>query len=228
MHMKEEIIKFKEEEFNLKSALYLKGLIASLLSKNEHITIGLSGGSTPLPILTCLAKQSLAWERCYFFLVDERCVSLNDDASNFKQLHTSFLSHITTENCYPLFDTNAKSKDFIEKYHKEISMRCQISEGIPIFDLILLGMGKDGHIASLFPRQPELDEKEKWYLQTKNKHQGNYRITMTFPLIWKASNVIIMFKGEEKSNVYSNPIKKNPLPIHRVINNRRNTKTLCA
>lgn len=203
---------FKKEKFSEDCALYISKLINDLIKSKNFITIALSGGSTPLPILNQLVSFDIDWSKIKFFMVDERDVSLDSNESNYKNLNECFLTKIGA-SIYPMKNaiTVEQSVDNYTKYLKKTFINKK-----PLFDIILLGMGTDGHIASLFPDSNVLKEKTKWVTYTYIEKLESNRITITYPIIENSKNIILIAKGREKKQILENN-KTNNLPIHELL-----------
>jgi len=192
----------RTEDFIENSANEIKNIIEELLKEFKTISIALSGGNSPLPIYNRLSTYNLDWKRIKFFLVDERCVSTNSLENNFKNIQTVFLSKIPSE-CFAMVH---EGKSFIEdakNYEKLIREHVKQENQFPKFDLIILGMGLDGHTASLFPNTKALDEKDKYIVLNEVSFLNTKRITMTYPLLQNAKKLILICQGKEKKKSYS-------------------------
>lgn len=169
--------------------------------------VALSGGSTPVPLYNMLATSEFSklvdWKKCYFFLSDERCVPLDSDDSNFKMVHDHLFSKIPVpeSNIFKLKDPDKDAEQAASLYEKEIRKYCEIEEELPQFDLILLGLGADGHTASLFPDTKALSETKKLCVANHVPKLNAQRITFTYPLINNARNVYFLVKGEAKQDI---------------------------
>lgn len=173
------------------------------IEKHNRFTVALSGGSSPKAIFNLLATQEYAekieWNKVYFFWVDERWVPLNDEKSNAKMTFEALLDKVPVNKnqIFPMYKDGIEPEDYAKEYEQEIR-NVVGDEGV--FDFILLGMGDDGHTASLFPGENILDENEKWvdayYLQS----QEMFRITLTAPIINKAENILVVAFGENKKH----------------------------
>jgi 6-phosphogluconolactonase len=179
------------------------------LNNNKLIlNIALSGGDTPLPILNLLKNKNLIWERLNFYLVDERCVKIDHPQSNYGNLNKHFFKHITSES-FPIVQPNISFVDGIDNYKRSIIKNVsRIKNGIPEFDLILLGMGDDGHMASLFPNTNGLKESKELVIFNKIPQLQSERITLTYPVLLNAKEIIVIVKGDSKKKIikelYSN------------------------
>ena len=173
------------------------------IQKHDRFVVALSGGSSPKAIFNLLATQEYAdkieWNKIYFFWVDERWVPLNDDKSNAKMTFGALFDKVPVnkDHIFPMYKDGIEPEDYAKEYEQYIK-NILGEEGI--FDFILLGMGDDGHTASLFPGEKILDEKEKWVDAYYLKPQEMFRITLTAPIINKAENILVVAFGETKKH----------------------------
>lgn len=171
------------------------------IRKKGQFSVALSGGSSPKAIFKLLATDEYAtridWSKIYFFWVDERWVPLNDDKSNAKMTFETLLDKVPVDrgHVFPMYKDNVLPEDFAKEYESQIR-NVLGDEGV--FDFILLGMGDDGHTASLFPGEEILNEREKWVDAYYLKPQEMFRITLTAPIINKAENILAVAFGETK------------------------------
>ncbi len=187
--------------FNEVATKEIHDTIFQLLKEKETINIALSGGSTPIPILEKLKAESLPWEQLSFFLVDERCVPLDSDESNFGVIKRVFFNFISSVS-YPMFDDLKTPEKAANEYENIIRQVVPLDNmGTPVFDLMILGMGDDGHIASLFPETSALQENHKMVVHNEVPKLSNTRISFTYPLILAANHRIMLIKGENKIKV---------------------------
>ncbi len=188
-----------------KTALIERGLalvkekIELSIQERGLCTIALAGGSTPKPLYERLANQSLTWDKIQVFWGDERYVPPTHPDSNQKMARLAWLDsvNIPPSNIHPM-PTNAGNPIIdAQTYDNEIRSFFAVNEPeIPIFDIILLGMGDDGHTASLFPHTEALQVKDS--LITVGKKDGQPRLTFTVPLINQARCVIFLVAGSNK------------------------------
>ncbi|REC50378.1 6-phosphogluconolactonase [Chryseobacterium pennipullorum] len=195
--------------FNTLDTLYKKAadtfveLSEQSIQKNGKFVVALSGGSSPKAIFSLLATPEYAdkidWNKVYVFWVDERWVSLDDEKSNFKMTLETLLDKVPVnkDQIFPMYKDGIEPEAYAEEYEAQIR-NVLGKEGV--FDFILLGMGDDGHTASLFPGEAVLDEKEKWVAAYYLKPQEMFRITLTEPIINKADNILIVTFGSSKKH----------------------------
>lgn len=195
--------------FNNLDVLYKKAadtfveLSKKAIQKHDKFVVALSGGSSPKAIFSLLASPEYAdkiiWDKIYFFWVDERWVSLEDEKSNFKMTLEALLDKVPVNKAqiFPMYKDGIEPKDYAKEYEDQIR---NVLGADGIFDFILLGMGDDGHTASLFPGEKILQEKEKWVDAYYLKPQEMFRITLTEPIINKAENILIVTFGKSKKH----------------------------
>jgi 6-phosphogluconolactonase len=161
-------------------------------------TIALSGGSTPKLLYETLAqppfRDSVGWNRLELFFGDERSVPPDHQDSNYRMAHEALLSHVPIEA--HRMHAEAGEADAYERLVRERISETQ--DGIPVFDLILLGMGGDGHTASLFPGTKALDERSRLVVMNDVPQMKTQRMTFTYPLINAARRVWVLVPGADK------------------------------
>lgn len=173
--------------------------IQSTLKSQDRFAIALAGGSTPKPLYEALAQESLPWSKIHIFWGDERYVPATNPDSNQNMTRSALLDKIDIPdaNIHPMNTTDGDPHRSAQQHQKELQQFFQTSAGeIPAFDLILLGMGDDGHTASLFPHTEALKNTND--LVTVGNKDGQPRITFTIPLINQARCVLFLVAGENK------------------------------
>lgn len=195
--------------FNDLDTLYKKSadtfveLSEKAIQKHGKFVVALSGGSSPKAIFNLLATEEYSskidWTKIYFFWVDERWVPLNDEKSNAKMTFEALFNKVPVieDQIFPMYKDGVEAVDFAKEYEQQIK---NVLGESGIFDFILLGMGDDGHTASLFPGEKILHEKEKWVDAFYLKSQEMFRITLTEPIINKAENILVVTFGESKKH----------------------------
>jgi len=204
------------------AAEFICRLAGKRAEKHGFFTVALSGGNTPRPLYETLAKPPLAtkmpWRDIHLFWGDERCVSSDHPESNFGMASRALISKvpIPSQNVHRVPAEIKPPEDAAEAYEKILreffgsfvkkGTRSNASRGavsIPSFDLILLGVGKDGHTASLFPGDQALAERERWVAVVRAPYGSPPvpRITLTLPVINRAECVLFMVSGSGKREV---------------------------
>ena len=193
------------------------------IAKRGRFTISLSGSSTPQRFHQLLAtpafSQNIPWHKVFIFWGDERHVPPTDEQSNFRMTYENLLQHIKIpeKNIYPIPTLDKTSKD-ASTYEKTI---CKFfNKNLPRFDWMVMGLGTNGHTASLFPFAEELKEKDRLVVAAKNPDNGQERITFTYPLINAARQIFFLVSGGEKAAMVKEAIEgdqpKKIIPVHGV------------
>lgn len=170
------------------------------LRANRHFTVALSGGSTPRALYQLLAETPLAWEAIHLFWGDERCVPPDHADSNYRMTAESLLRRIAIppENVHRI-EGELPPEEAALRYEDELR---KFFDGVPRFDLILLGLGEDGHTASLFPDSPALHERTRWVVAVSHTTPPPPlvpRVTLTLPVINAARQVVFLVSGAGKA-----------------------------
>lgn len=172
-------------------------------SNQEVFDIALSGGNSPKGLFKRLSKKyadQIPWERIHFWWGDERCVAPDDEQSNYKMTVDYLFSNISIpkENIHRIKGEADPEKEAI-RYSREMENSLN-SRGVdPVFDIIILGLGEDGHTASIFPDQLELFEYEKSCAVTQHPITGQKRITITGNVLNNANQIFFLVTGENKA-----------------------------
>lgn len=170
-----------------------------------RFTVALSGGSTPRGMFSLLASgeiPNIPWDKIYFFWGDERHVPPDSSESNYRMANEAMLSKVPVpaEN---IFRIPAEGKDanvVANTYEQTIQRFFALKPGeFPRFDLILLGMGPDGHTASLFPGTAALEEAKRIFVANWVEKMGDFRFTLTYPAINHAAEVAFLVSGADKA-----------------------------
>jgi len=175
------------------------------VAQRGRFTIALAGGSTPKSLYNLLAtnaRTALPWDRMFFFWGDERHVPPTDPDSNYRMADETMLSKIpvAAANVFRMKTENPDAAAVAEDYEQTLRKFFQVEPGqVPTFDLILLGMGPDGHTASLFPDTAALQEKSRLVLANWVEKMKTYRITLTLPVLDAARCVIFLVSGTDKA-----------------------------
>jgi 6-phosphogluconolactonase len=172
------------------------------VDKNGRFTVALTGGSSPVALYRMLAqapyRDQVPWQQTYIFWGDERWVPLTDERSNAKMAMDTFLNQVPVpkDQVYPMWGPGEPEEFAL---HYEQLLQKHFHQQAPAFDLILLGMGDDGHTASLFPDTEVLNETSRWVWAYYLTPQSMYRITLTAPLINQARKIVFLTFGPNKA-----------------------------
>ncbi|MEM8527196.1 MAG: 6-phosphogluconolactonase [Bacteroidota bacterium] len=169
----------------------------------EKVTIALSGGSTPKVLFKILVEEYLEhfdWSSIHFFWGDERCVPPDDDNSNFKMTYDLLLQHIpdNQRNIYRVKGENNPEEE-AKRYAQMIEEVVEKANGLPQFDIMILGMGDDGHTASIFPHQMELLEIDEICATAKHPVSGQIRVSLTGKVINNSKQIAFLVTGYGKA-----------------------------
>jgi len=171
------------------------------------VRISLSGGSTPKELYTLLAgdefRARLPWDRMEFFWGDERFVPHDDPASNYRMAKEALFLHVPVpaEHIHPV-PVNGGPREAAAQYEallKQIYGAEYLDPARPLFHIMLLGLGADGHTASLIPGQPVLEERNRWVAAVADGRPET-RITLTYPAIESSAVIAFLVTGAEKAN----------------------------
>ena len=189
-------------------------LVEELSKTQSKITVSLSGGSTPKLLFSVLAEQyadKVKWDALHLFWGDERCVAPDDAESNFGEANRLLISHVPIPSAN-IHRVNGESEPTTEakRYGQEITEHLDLDEnGVPRFDILLLGMGSDGHTASIFPHQMELLNSNEICEVATHPESGQKRITVTGKVLNAGKNVFFLITGESKASVLAEIVNRN-------------------
>ncbi len=214
------ILNTPQELFQAAAAEFIS-LASMAIRDHEKFSVALSGGSTPKSLYSVLAKATLSWEKIFFFWSDERHVPPDHPESNYRMAKEALLSIVPVppENIFRVRaeekDANVVARDYEEALRSFFRLR---PGEFPRFDLILLGLGPDGHTASLFPNTPALNETKRLVVANWVEKFKTNRITFTYPVLNYAACVIFLVSGGDKSEIVRE-VLENPgadLPSQKV------------
>ena len=187
-------------------AEYFRRLSAAAIQERGKFHVALAGGGTPGGLYKLLASEkyskSINWRHTLFYFGDERAVPLDHAQSNFRMAHAAMLDAlaIPATNIFPLLTDLDNLENSARHYEKIVQRELPAGGGhIPAFDLILLGMGDDGHTASLFPDSTILTEQSRLVAPVYVDKLRSWRLSFTYPLINHARHVVIMVSGKAKA-----------------------------
>ena len=186
-----------------------------------RFTIVLSGGSTPKGIYRCMVMQPyrkmFQWEKIHFFFSDERWVSREDKKSNYRMVNRVLFSkvNIPKSNIHPIQTKDCTLQESSLKYEQDISNFFELkNDEFPRFDLILLGLGLDGHTSSLFPGNEALLAKSRLAIDVSDKKLTEQRVTLSLPVINMADMVIFVVSGEPKAGIVHQVLENDGITIY--------------
>jgi 6-phosphogluconolactonase len=191
----------------------------SAVKERDRFSVALSGGRSPIGFYRRLASlEGLPWDKTHIFFADERFVPPDDADSNYKMIREVLLSKspVPSQNVHSISTAGFAPETSAEKYEEELRLFFGLPpEGIPEFDLVLLGVGEDGHTASLFPGSEALKEKKHLVAQVQPTSSLHDRITLTLPVLNTARNIFVLVTGGRKASVMKRLIeeKNHTLPI---------------
>jgi 6-phosphogluconolactonase len=182
-----------------------------VVKHKSTFSMALAGGSTPVGVYQGLVeaswKDTFPWAQSHFFFGDERYVPHDDVQSNYRMALQSFLQHVPIDpaHIHPIPTHCHQPEDCAEQYERVLidTLAGNDSNTIPVLDLVLLGMGDDGHTASLFPETEILAESEAAVAAVYVDKLDSWRVSMTFPVLNNAKRVIVLVSGENKASVLS-------------------------
>lgn len=184
------------------------------IEPDHYYTVALSGGSTPEFIFKYISENyadRISWEKILVFWGDERCVGPDDSESNFRMAYESLLQNVSIPDANVLRirgedDAAAEAR----QYSELVSSMVPFFNGTPQFDLMLLGLGDDGHTASIFPDRPDLFATVRLFDVAVHPDTGRKRITATGRLINNSSKVYYIVTGKGKAAIVSEIVEKKP------------------
>ena len=195
-------------EMSVAALSTLAGYAQTVIRARGRVNILLSGGSSPLGMYTLIARGGntdiLPWDKVHLYWGDERFVPANHPDNNYATARDTFIAKLNMppENVHPVNTALATPAEAAAAYRQELQ---KISDApIPVFDLVVLGVGRDGHTASLFPNSPALREEDLAVVDTPPPRSAVPhvpRITVTFPVLRRARKIFVVSAGAEKLHV---------------------------
>lgn len=194
--------------------------VGETINNHGTFSVALSGGSTPKTLYELLAKEKYAsqieWQNVHIFWSDERCVSPDDLQSNYRMANEALLKHVSIPR-NQIHRMRGEDEPLKAAFDYERELIAHFKTDLPRFDLILLGMGEDGHTASLFPNTTAIDEYEKLVAAPFVEKFNSHRLTFTFKTINAATKIVFLITGASKAEtlkaVLSTPQKELPASL---------------
>ena len=201
------VVAKNESELATKFCDYFSEIVGSVIKRIGFATVALSGGKTPDIIFTKLAEDypnRIDWAKVIIFWTDERCVPPGDPQSNYGRAYELLIEKIgiPSENIFRVRGEDDPETES-ERYAQLLETNARLKRDVPCFDFIMLGIGEDGHTASIFPGQENLFTTDKLTAVTVNPSNLQTRITLSGSLINNASNVAVVASGINKLKIVS-------------------------
>jgi len=202
-------------ELSLRAAEATIRTINESVQTNGSFSLVLSGGNTPRTLYRLLSskfRDQIPWTKVHVFWGDERYVPLGDPRSNYRMAREALLDAVPcpTTNLHPM-PTELPDPDGAARDYEE-TLRSYFTRDWPRFDLVLLGLGEEGHTASLFPGSPALEEARRWVVSVKVSAKPHVRLTLTLPTFIHAANVYFLVTGSNKAQALHHVLIGSPDP----------------
>lgn len=201
-------------------------LIARISANAGGAAICLTGGSSPKQLYQLLAtdayRSRIPWDHVHWFIGDDRFVTADDPLNNMAMARRLFLDACAPDdNIHPIPTDAADPEDAARRYERELQSyygSSRLNPARPLFDLVLMGVGPDGHIASLFPGYPALDETERWVVGVSeaNVEPSVPRVTLTLPVLASCHEMLFEVAGADKRAILTRVFDGEDLPANRV------------
>ncbi len=207
--MRREPIVVEQEKLADEAATWLERALLESLDGGRRCSLALSGGSTPGPVYRELAKRKVPWERVDFYFVDERCVPPDHPESNYLLAEETLFKPLGVQShqVYRMQGERADRDEAAKEYEVQLP---------PVLDVVVLGIGEDGHTASLFPGATSLEERERRVLAVVGPKPPPWRLTLTLPVLNEARHVLGVVSGESKREAVRRLLEGEDLPATRV------------
>ncbi|MDB5583456.1 MAG: 6-phosphogluconolactonase [Bradyrhizobium sp.] len=200
-------------------------VIARISANSGRAAICLTGGSSPKQLYQLLAtdayRSRIPWGRVHWFIGDERFVPATDPRNNMAMARRIFLdAYAPAGNIHPIPTDLADPEQSAARYESELKSfygAGVLDPARPLFDLVLMGVGPDGHTASLFPNYPAVDEMERWVVGVPKAHVEPFvpRVTLTLPVLGSCREMLFEIAGTDKLNILTRVLTSEDLPASR-------------
>jgi 6-phosphogluconolactonase len=200
-------------------------LIARIDGAGERVAICLTGGSSPKQLYELLGNDPyrgrIPWHRVHWFIGDERFVPANDPLNNMAMARKCFLDRCAPlVNIHPVATDAASPAEAAQRYEAELKGfygKNKLDPAKPLFEVVLMGMGPDGHTASLFPGYPALSETDRWVVDVPTAHVAPFvpRVTLTLPVLASCREMLFEVSGADKRAILSRVLAGEDLPAKR-------------
>jgi 6-phosphogluconolactonase len=208
-------------------------LLRHIPSDDKRVAICLTGGSSPERLYQLLGSSNysdrIPWHRIHWFIGDDRFVPMDDPLSNIGMARRLFLDRCAPAACIHPIPTGAASPDaaarLYEKELRDFHGADMLQPDQPLFDLVLMGLGPDGHTASLFPGSPALAETGRWVVGVPEANVAPFvpRVTLTFPALGSCREMVFLVNGVAKRDILARVLADEDLPAARAHSMRATT-----
>ena len=192
------------------------------IALHGRFAVAVSGGSTPRAMHRLMSQEpflsEIPWQKTHIFWVDERMVAFDHPDSNFGTAKKDFLNiiPIPSDQVYPI-PVMTRPEEGAALYQAKLkTFFHDMSSDDPVFDLILLGIGKDGHVASLFPGRPQIKEANRWVLSVKGGQPNVFRLTLNYTVLNNARQILFLVSGSEKAAIVKTLLEKSQAQLPAV------------
>jgi 6-phosphogluconolactonase len=200
-------------------------IMARIAANGDRVAICLTGGSSPKQLYQLLATEAyrsqIPWQRVHWFIGDERFVPADDPLNNMAMARQTFLDFCApAANVHPIPTDTADPEQAARRYDSELQSfygANQLDSARPLFDVVLMGVGPDGHTASLFPGYPAIDETERWVVGVPKAHVEPFvpRVTLTLPALNSCREMLFEVSGADKRAILTRVLAGENLPANR-------------
>jgi len=200
-------------------------LVGRIAANSGRIAICLTGGSSPKRLYELLAtdfyKNQIPWDRVHWFIGDERFVPATDSRNNMRMARQAFLNRCAPlVNIHPMATNAANPDEAALRYEAELKSfygADNLDCARPLFDVVLMGVGPDGHIASLFPAYPAIEETQRWVVGVPKAHVEPLvpRVSLTLPALGSCHEMLFEVSGVDKCAILTRVLAGEDLPANR-------------
>ena len=200
-------------------------ILARIAANGDGVAICLAGGSSPQRLYQLLATEAyrsqIPWQRVHWFIGDERFVPANDPLNNMAMARRTFLDLCApAANIHPIATDTADPEKAARRYERELQSfygARQLDSARPLFDVVLMGVGPDGHTASLFPGDAALGEAERWVVGVPHAHVEPFvpRVSLTLPALNSCREMLFEVSGADKRAILTRVLAGENLPANR-------------
>jgi 6-phosphogluconolactonase len=200
-------------------------ILARMAANRGRVAICLTGGSSPRQLYQLLAteryRSRIPWDRVHWFIGDERFVPADDPLNNMGTARRLFLnSYAPASNIHPIPTDTANPEEAARRHESELQSfhgADRLDARRPLFDVVLMGVGPDGHTASLFPDYPALEETDRWVVSVPEAHVEPFvpRVTLTLPALGSCREMLFEVSGSDKRAILTRVLDGEDLPANR-------------